>query len=383
MKEVKKEKKKTGNILSSIFVIITYLLIGFFCGFAMSAMANTMITEKTSLLWDLFAFAISVAATYAAFVLIIAIHEAGHLLFGLLTGYTFLSFRVLSFMIVKEGERYRFCRYSLAGTGGQCLMAPPELKDGKMPYVLYNLGGVILNGISAIIGVFLFFLIRIPFASYILLTFAVLNIWLLLTNGIPMRMGVDNDGYNAMSLGKKPSALKAFWVQMKVTEYVTKGVRLKDMPDELFLLPTDEEMNNTMCAAQAVFLCNRLLDEGKREEAITLINKLTEEKNAISDLHKKLLYCDKITLLLLGGKADEAALLLTREQKSFMAAMKKFLSVIRTEYAIAVLKDNNSASAKLNKEAFERSAKKYPYTCDIESEREIIGWIDEAKQIEE
>lgn len=38
---------------------------------------------------------------------------------------------------------------TLAGTGGQCLMSPPEYNGGSYPYVWYNLGGVLVNFLLA------------------------------------------------------------------------------------------------------------------------------------------------------------------------------------------------------------------------------------------
>ena len=62
-----------------------------------------------------------------------------------MTGYKFNSFRIFSVILIKQNEKLKIKNISLAGTGGQCLMSPPELIDGKMPYVLYNLGGVIFK----------------------------------------------------------------------------------------------------------------------------------------------------------------------------------------------------------------------------------------------
>lgn len=45
---------------------------------------------------------------YVAFFLQILIHEAGHLIFGLLTGYQFRSFDIGGFTWVKEGEKSAF-----------------------------------------------------------------------------------------------------------------------------------------------------------------------------------------------------------------------------------------------------------------------------------
>ena len=88
-------------------------------------------------------------SVYAALLLQIVIHEAGHLVFGLVTGYQFVSFRIWNMMWLKKDGKIQFKRMSLAGTGGQCLMSPPDLADGKMPVLLYNFGGAIMNLFSA------------------------------------------------------------------------------------------------------------------------------------------------------------------------------------------------------------------------------------------
>jgi hypothetical protein len=46
-----------------------------------------------------------------------------------------------------------------------------------------------------------------------------------------------------------------------VNEKITSGVRLKDMPEEWFTQPDDEDLRNPIIAAVAVLGCNRLVDE--------------------------------------------------------------------------------------------------------------------------
>ena len=55
-----------------------------------------------------------------------------------------------------------------------------------------------------------------------------------------------------------------------------------------------------------------------------------------------------------------------------MKAMRTFPSVIRTEYAYAVLGEKNSEKAAKAMRLFEKVAKTYPYPNDINSERELI-----------
>ena len=60
-------------------------------------------------------------------------------------------------------------------------------------------------------------------------------------------------------------------------------------------------------------------------------------------------------------------------QKKFMKAMKKFPSVIRTEYALALLFENDADRAQSLLNDFEKIAKSYPYKPDIEGERTLIN----------
>ena len=58
-----------------------------------------------------------------------------------------------------------------------------------------------------------------------------------------------------------------------------------------------------------------------------------------------------------------------------MRTMKRFPSVIRTEYALAALFERDTAKAAATLALFERVAKHYPYPSDIESERELLRLV--------
>ena len=376
MNEVKKKKK----IVWQQYIGMAFMvLIGAMCGFIMiwyidKSSADTPLYQEILSLVGLF------LGMYVALFFHMIVHEAGHLVFGLMTGYKFCSFRVASFMWLKENGKLKFKRLTLAGTGGQCLMTPPDMKDGKIPLVLYNLGGSFINiiiGALFLVGYLIFS--DIPFLSPILLIFAAVGFMIAMMNGIPMRMGtVDNDGYNAFALSKNKEAVEAFWVQLKVAEQSSKGVRLKDMPAEWFAVPTDGAMKNSMVATRCVFTCNRLMDEEKFEEADALMAHLLEIESGIVGLHHDLLMCDRIYVELIGQNRTEViASMMTKEQKKFMKAMKRFPSVLRTQYALAVLEEKNVLKAETIKGDFDKAAKSYPYPHEIESERELMRIVDQ------
>jgi len=355
------------------------MLIGAICGFIMvwyidNSSADTPLYQEILSLAGLF------LGMYVALFFHMIVHEAGHLVFGLMTGYKFCSFRIASFMWLKENGKLKMKRLTLAGTGGQCLMTPPDMEDGKIPLVLYNLGGSFINiiiGALFLVGYLIFS--DIPFLSPILLIFAAVGFMIAMMNGIPMRMGtVDNDGYNAFALSKNKEAVEAFWVQLKVAEQSSKAVRLKDMPAEWFAVPTDEAMKNSMVATRCVFTCNRLMDEEKFEEADALMAHLLEIESGIVGLHHDLLMCDRIYVELIGQNRTEViASMMTKEQKKFMKAMKRFPSVLRTQYALAVLEEKNVSKAETIKGDFDKAAKSYPYPHEIESERELMRIVDQ------
>lgn len=310
---------------------------------------------------------------YAVYFVHIIAHEAGHLIFGLLTGYKFCSFRIGSTIIVKEDGKYKLKNYSLAGTGGQCLMAPPEMREGKVPYALYNLGGVIVNLIIGVVCLALYLVLpEVPFLSVALIMSACLGFFTAATNGIPMKLGlVNNDGYNALSSGNDADALRSFYCQLKVNEYITKGVRLRDVPAELFAVRDGADMSNPMNNTMRVFACNRLMDEHRFAEARAETESLLGNENVLG-VHKNMLVCDIVFCKLLAGEIESAEKMLDKGQKRFMAAMAKNPSVIRTWYAYALLCEKDAAKAEKHKADFEKTAASYPYKGEQESERELM-----------
>jgi len=373
-----KQKKKNKG-LKQIVPTLFFLGIGMFCGFFIGTIIGQNFDEERPIGQTLLIAGGLFLSMYAAIVVQLIIHEAGHLVFGLMSGYKFSSFRIFSFMWVKESGRIRLKRLSITGTGGQCLMSPPDMIDGKIPVTLYNLGGSLMNVIASTVFLILFILFKnVFFVSTVLLFFTAIGYIIAIMNGVPMRMGtIDNDGYNAFSLTKSPEAMRSFWVQMKANEQLSNGVRLKDMPDEWFKLPSDEAMKNSMVATLGVFICNRLMDKENFEEADKLMEHMLSIESGMVGLHRNLLVCDRMFIEMTGENRKEIVdLMLTKEQKTFMKQMKNFPSVLRTEYVYALLCENDTAKAEKIRKQFENIAKTYPYPNDIQAEKELMEFAE-------
>ncbi len=323
--------------------------------------------------FELLSFLLLLVGIIVVFFLCVIVHEGGHLIFGLLSGYRFSSFRIGSLMLIRQNGRLRFRLLKLAGTEGQCLMTPPEgKKEGSA--VLYNLGGVIMNFLLAIIFILLYvFLPYTPVLTQLMLIAAIFSFIFALLNGIPLDLGVPNDGLNTVYLLKNTGAAKALNNQLLISSANAEGRTLSEMPDEWFTLGEDCVSNDPLCSAIPVFSCNRLLEQGKIQETRESIESLLASDARLAELHRGILCSDLIFCTLLeDGSRARVAHLYTEKQKQFMKSMKTNPSVLRTEHAIALIRDKDENLAENIRQRFEKRAKTYPYQQEIVCERQLM-----------
>ena len=316
-----------------------------------------------------------VIAFIISFSICTIVHEGGHLVFGLISGYGFSSFRIGSLMLLLQNGKLRVCSYSLAGTGGQCLMTPPEGKEGKKPVILYNLGGVIFNFVFALVCALLFFLLPYVYIlSLTLLICGLVSVAFVFMNGIPMHVsGIANDGMNALGLSKDEKAAEAFFNQLRMNEAQVRGVRLRDMPDEWFIIPDGVDKKNVNFASIAVFAVNRSFDNMDTERSEREIEELLHSEWGIIGLHRNLLLYDLVYCRLINRGSDaDVSELFTPEMKNFTKAMKNYPSVIRTEYALALVHKRDEKEAEKIKKRFEKRMKKSPSPTETEFERTLM-----------
>ncbi len=352
--------------LSQIFMVVCYLIAGVLLGLGMVAML------PGNMYWydDLIAMVFMIVIAYVAIMIQVIIHELGHLVFGLISGYHFVSFRIFNIMLVKQNNHLTFKLFSLPGTGGQCLMAPPDIKDDKMPIILYNLGGIIMNIIASVIFFILYTRVDNSFISLFLYILIVIGIVTAITNGVPMQVNnINNDGYNALALKDNRKAIYAFWFQLKIAQLQADGYRYKDIPIE-FKISDDNDLDNCLIAMQQALYCNYLMDIHEFDEALRLMNILVDKKG-INGINKYLIDCDRIYCELLHDNIHNAQALYTKDFQKFIKSMKNYSAVLRTQYCYAIGVENNQNNAdKLQTKI--NHIKHYPYIGEINSEIELM-----------
>lgn len=362
-------------------VSIIYMLCGLVAGWIAA-----IIMDVVPFMRPFGGIAVTIVAIYVEMLFHVAIHEGGHLVAGLLSGYKFVSYRILGAMIVRDQEGLKVKRFPLAGTGGQCLLDPPDLVDGKMPYVLYNMGGAAANLLSslAFLGIWMF-LDKTKLFSHLVLIFVVIGIGYAAANGIPMSTSlVNNDGYNAKCLGDSEKGLFAFWMQLRLNALQSQGVKLSEMPEEWFEMPQTEELSDAMMATKAVISCNRLMEQHRFEEALEQMDWLLSQKSGVMGLHRVLCISDMMYCkILLGYDAEEVKGMLDQNQKKMMAAMKTLPQVLRTVYAYALHVEVDRKKAAQIKKEFEKLEKTYPYPMEYQSELELLELAEQFTEYQE
>lgn len=324
-------------------------------------------------------FAVLIAALVAGWLQVV-LHEAGHLVGGLLSGYRFVSFRVGNLVILRQQGHLQLRRMAMAGTGGQCLMAPPEPYDPKMPTQLYNYGGVLMNllvsllaglGALAVGGLFQVFLVML----------ALLGVFFAGLNGVPMGSGpVANDGSNARHLKRDEGSVKAFWVQLKVQEELLNGNRLKDMPGEWF--ETESKISNMLLGAQAAMRAEREMDEGRFEKAEETLLALMRDEETMGGLLTFSIKVQLVYLRLTGDTPDVegAQRLMDKNYRKFQRQMMKHPTILRTLYTVRLIADRDIKGAEEAMTRFELAARKHPYPCEIQMERELLARANHAAE---
>ena len=375
-----KKKKNYGDIAAKIIMLLTGAVCGIFIIFTMNFFGTLVKGPAAFLLM----FAEAMIIMYIASFVQTIIHESGHLIFGLITGYKFVSFRIGHFMFIKEKGRLKIKLYNVVGTAGQCLMMPPQWNE-KIPYRLYNLGGCIMNAATALFALAAYFVAGAEgFFALCMAMLAVMGLSMALTNGIPMRVGgISNDGMNAALLGKKENTLRAFWLQLYVNGLIAKGERYRNMPREWFRLPEGEELSDPICCAMGVMLYNFCFDMHEFDEAEQTINYMLNAPGLL-DVEKNELLCELLFLRVLrGAPKEEIDSLLTPKLDKYIKATANYVSRRRLAYAYQLLYLKNYSTAQKCLEVFERTAATYPYSAETENEREIIEIVKQKASVSE
>ena len=207
---------QSGRILKFSAYILLCGVVGFFGG----SYAGKLVPKVEDI-----SVILLIISCVLGVVIQIIVHEAGHLVFGLLTGYKFVSFRVFDFKLEKDdNNKFKLRLQHMRGTLGQCLMKPPKYIEGKFRYKLYLAGGVLGNLIFSVAIWFIY-------PSIYTLMIVMIGIIFGISNAIPSGF---NDGMTYKLSTQDETNKYVLYLTLVVNYYASIGKSyIEEHPEEL------------------------------------------------------------------------------------------------------------------------------------------------------
>lgn len=296
------------------------------------------------------------------------IHEGGHLLCGLMTGWKFVSFRIGSLTLAKQDEKLHFKKTTVVGTGGQCLMSPPLCEPSKCPFFLYLLGGGAVNILTGAVALLIgSFAVGLP--SIILNIFAIVGFGLGVMNLFPAKMGgTMNDGYQIfIELPNNPKSKTAQYLLLAANALLTELESAADMPEAIRdeIINFDySDISDTATANLLLYKAAILFEKGSYKEIEEIYQRVADSDNVL-DLFRKEARCELLYLEIMGEcNPERIEKLADKKQLEYIKLTALYPSRKRLMYAYYLIYKKDEEMAAKEYEALLKTAETHPVSAE-------------------
>ena len=350
---------KILTIIGYALTIVPYLVLG---AYAADSAAGFFTEENLG--GELIAMgALLFLAVIFIFIHVI-IHEGGHMVMGLATGWKYSSFRVGNLTLVKQDGKLKWKKTTVAGTGGQCLMIPPQCEPEKCPFFLYLLGGGLANLLIGAVS----FLAAVPLGGIweiALNIFGIVGAGLGLSNLFPAKIsGTMNDGYQIfIELPKNGRAKKHLCCLLTANAVLSENETTRALPENIrntILALDGEDFSDTSATNLLFFKTTILQEEGRYEEARAIFEKVANSPDALQ-IFKNEACCELIYYEIMGEcNAEKIESLADKKQLEYIKATALYPSRKRLMYAYYLIYKNDKTKADEEYQALLKTAESHP-----------------------
>lgn len=307
-------------------------------------------------------------ATMLIFYSHILIHEGGHLLAGVLSGYTFLLFRMGRFGLIKEEESYKVISYKMSGTLGQCLMYPPD-KVVK-PFRFYLAGGVLGNMLTSLTGLALYAF----FPTRYLIVFALIGLIAAVTNGVPIGY---NDGRILSKLIKSNTAQEQFFQQLRWNgAFIRFNQMYSQASSEEKVLNVNQPITEQFNIYTKLVEVNAFLEQLKLEKAYEELGDLFSQRQSIITPYRAEVMREYLFCLLLLNEGTELLVNQIMGEPVFREHLKsRQVDVYRLKSVLAYFRENDREKAEKQIQLAEEYLSKAPTYADRKLNQELLTYL--------
>lgn len=365
--------------------ILVWLVIGGVAGYFIGTGIGSLIsgnsfdvsTDKISSMAageGMLVFFTAILAIITGFVVLVSVHEAGHLVAGLATGYKFVSFRIFNLTFIRMDGKMKIKSFGVAGTGGQCLLLPPDKPLEDIPSAWYNAGGVLANIMVLILGIPILLISENPFVIEFTAVFLMIDLLMILSNGIPMKLnGLGNDGYNLLHMHKDLKSKKSIIMQLRANALIQQGLRPVEMPSELFRMEEVADWKNPLEVSLPLAHASLLVDRMEFDKARSEFEEMYGHRNEIMQLYNfeiagELAFCAMVT----GDTALAERVLEPKVRKYIQTYSKVMSGKQRILFAMALYLEGDIAKASEIFRKLESEKDKYLLQGEVRSDLAIM-----------
>lgn len=226
----------------------------------------------------------------------VVLHELGHLLAGWLSGYEFIMFRLFNIVWIQTDEGLSRRKQHIPGLLGQALMIPPESSDSETPpFLLYHLGGILMNGLTA--GLFLLVGKNIadPFIGFFFYLSAIAAVFLLITNLLPFK---GTDGYNIRMSFKDPNQGDEIVAILYLYQDLVKGIPYSEIQERI-QLDEMQDLKNPNSVTLYSLIAAAAFEQYNFDKAREIYALLWKKVDQLVDAHKSDISMNYLFTLLL------------------------------------------------------------------------------------
>lgn len=363
-------------------IIAIFFQIGLFVWIE-AGYAAILMSSGSSLKGSFFGMLLVTAVCMLGFFFVLAVntvvHEAGHLVFGLLTGYKFIEFRVFKFAFTRTDRGIKFSRKTVFGTAGQCLLAPPEYDRKNFSYKWYFLGGGIFNLILALLLLIVALLIKNVPVSRFFICSSGLSLLFGLMNLIPINYNIGNDGYDVLSASRDEKERYYLWLTLKYVEFSMLGG--ENIIPQIESIREDELAKRLQYKGAPTMLAVKLsayISRNEFEKAVSLADRLLKSDEIMQALRYS--FCVERLFLELIGNNDAEIIDELYDKKLKKYVEKTHLSNIqsaRLRHALLLLNEGNLPLAAKEEEVLSRLISNHPSEFEKAEEIRLLELVKE------
>ena len=371
--------RKVASILQINLIILS--LTAAWLGFVH---INRVSGEPWNLLRIIIVLVLIVASIILSEVVGSTFHEIGHVIGGLLSGYTFVYFGCFGLVWIKENGKWVKKNSNTKGKKGVSLLSPPELKEGTFPFRLFYFSGSFMNLVLAGICALLFFLSAGHFTSFakVFLIIGLKSLMDFIMNLVPFNIdGVLNDGYLLFNLGKEKNAglsLK-YWRNLRIQGFIAQGNRPKDIPETYYQWANiHKKIEDSFVLEAGLIRYKQLMDKKEFQGAKECIQTISRNLGSTLSQNQPLLNIELMFHELIGEcREKKIKQLETKELAQYAKDSSLNESIQRTSYAYSRLFSRDDGQAKRHLELFRLACTNSVNLGSIPGEMELVQWVDQ------